>query len=216
MLKRSLITLLVLILLLPAGAWVFGPTLIAPRENFEQGPGGAIAYISLAQQLRAQTAALWNGKNVTLTVNESEFSGMLSSALLSGRTQHNPLRKVRAELQADQIRVESVLMIVDDRVPVRFQGPIGLELRVRPQMAAGGQVRFEITRAAIGWIPVPIRLIQWAGRTLQVDTPGFSASEAVISLPLSDMIGNQIGRKVELKQFSVQEKELTMAAAMNQ
>jgi hypothetical protein len=214
-LKRVLVTILILLGLLPAGVWFFGPALIAPRVNFEQGPGGAIAYISIAQQLRTQATALWNGKDISLKVTEPEFSGMLSSALLSGRTQHNPLRKVRAELRADQIRVESVLMVIDDRVPKRFQGPIGLELWVRPQMAAGAQVRFQITSAAIGRIPVPIRLIQWAGRTLQVDTPGFSASDAAITLPLGDMVGSQIGRKVELKQFSVQQAELTMMAAVS-
>ena len=215
MLKRVLVTILVLCLLLPAGVWVFGPALIAPRVDFEQGPGGAIAYISIAQQLRTQAAALWNGKDISLKVNEQEFSGMLASALLSGRTQHNPLRKVRAELRADQIRVESVLMVIDDRVPERFQGPIGLELWVRPQMAADGQVRFQITSAAIGRIPVPISLIQWAGRTLQVDTPGFSASDATITLPLGEMVGSQIGRTVQLKEFSVDQMELTMVAAVS-
>jgi uncharacterized protein YpmS len=200
--------------LLLGGGWLFGPALIAPVDNFEQGPGAAIAYVSLARQFAAQTTEFWNGADVTLTVNQSEFSGLIASALLSGRTQENPLRKVRADLNAGQMQIELVLRINSLRVPERFRGPIGLELWLQPQVTTDGQVRFQITSAALGRIPVPVRVIQWAGRTLQEQTPGFSAADAAIEVPLGDMVSSQWNRAIHLTQFTIEDSQLILVGSM--
>lgn len=212
---RLLLWFLATLLLLPfaaAGAlWALGPWLLAPVEDFEQGPGAAVAYISLSQQLQKQIGQFWAGKPISVSLSETEFSGLLSSALLSGRPEENPLRKVRAELIENQIRVETVLVADDLRIPERFRTPKGLRVRLRPAVTEAGTIRLEVTRASVGRVPIPVELIHWAGRTFPVETPGFDAGTATIELPLGDMLGNQFGRKVEISQFDVNEGHVTMS-----
>lgn len=212
--SRLLLWLLVTLLLLPfaaAGAlWVLGPWLLAPVEDFEQGPGAAVAYISLSQQLRNQLDQFWAGKPISVTLSETEFSGLLASAVLSGRAEHNPVRKVRAQLINDQIRVETVLVADDERIPERFRTPKGLRVRMRPSVTDAGSIRLEITRASVGRVPIPIEWIRWAGRTFRIETPGFDARTAVIELPLGEMLGGQFGRTVQISQLDVNEGHVTM------
>lgn len=214
LLLRLIAVMLVLVLLASGGLWVFGPVLIRPVDYFAQGPGAAIAYVSLARQMASQAPEFWAGQEIQLVVNEDEFSGMLASALLSGRQPGNPVRRVRSTLSRGSIAVDSVLLLTDPRIPERFQGEVGLRLWLRPTVTKSGQVDFAIIRAAVGRIPVPVALIRWAGQYLPVSTPGFDARQAVISLPVSQMVTAQFGRNVKLKQFSVTDQELTLMLVM--
>jgi hypothetical protein len=216
-LLRAAAALIVLVALAAGILWYFGPELVAPVDNFVQGPGGAVAYISMARQIAEQAPEFWTGKDVRLTFTESEFSGMLSSALLSGRQPDSPIRRVRSSLLDNRIQVETILSLHDERVPAQFRDtPIGVTVRLRPTVTPAGQIQFEISRASLGRIPVPTALIRWAGRHLPVSTPGFDAAKATFTLPVSEMITNQFGRNVQLKDFAVTDQDLTLSIAMSQ
>ncbi len=210
----SLVALLALPGLGALAVWSYGPYWIAPVEDFAQGPGGAVAYISLLNQIQQQAGSFWSGGDLKLVMTESEFSGMLSSALLSGRTDANPIRKVRGDLVEDEIRVETVMQFQDERVPARYRGPVGLKVRLNPVVAENGEVQFAITRATVGRIPVPRQAIQWAGRFLPAGTPGLNLNEAMISLPLGDMIAAQLGRRVEVKDVAVDNGKLSLVLSL--
>lgn len=207
-----------LFLVLPAlaltGLWLLGPVLIAPVEPFDQGPGGAIAYVSLYNQLQEQAPQLYGGKDLNLQLNEAEFSGMVSSALLSGRRSSNPIHKVRADLNGGKIYLETVLRFADDQVPERYQGPIGVRLALEPGVEEYGMVQFRIAHVAVGRIPIPRNLIQWVGRQFSLDIPGFDAVSATITLPLGDVLANQVGRPVNVKDFTVNENALIMVLSL--
>lgn len=194
--------------------WAYGPYWIAPVEDFTQGPGGAIAYVSLYNQIQTQQADFWTGGDVTLEMNQVEFSGMLSSALLSGQGQQHPIRKVRAGLADGEIRVETVLELPYASIPARYRGPVGLKLRLLPVVAENGVLRFQITRATLGRIPVPTRLIHWAGRLIPVTAPGFNPEGPSVMLPAGDMIARQLGRSVTIKQFASDAGKLKLVVAM--
>lgn len=208
-----------LLLLLAVGTgllWWTGPTLLAPAEDFVQGPSGAVAYVSLSNQIREQSAAFWKGGDVQIRLGQEEFSGMLASALLTGRGPEDPLRRVRGSLVGGEIKVETVIYLPFARVPERFQGPLGLRLRLHPVVTETGLVQFQITRAFAGRVPISPALIRWAGRLLAVQTPGFDARTATISLPLGDMVSQALGRKLEIKEFSADQGRLNLLIAMPQ
>jgi uncharacterized protein YpmS len=216
--RLKLIVLPMLLLLLPGISlsllWVYGPVLVAPQENFVQGPGGAVAYVNLWRQVQAQQAAFWSGQEVEIRIEEAELSGMISSALLSGRAATDPLRKVRTQMIDQQIRVETILHAHDSRVPNRYQGLVGLNLRLQPTVEEDGLVRFQITRTQLGTLPIPIWLIQWLGRYVPADTPHFQAREAAIRFPLSEMIASQLGRSVLVKGLEVRGEELRIRLSL--
>lgn len=201
-------------LLLAGAMWAYGPYWIAPVDDFVQGPGGAIAYISLGNQLRNQAPEFWGGEDVELVMNQAEFSGMLSSALLSGRQDSNPIRKVRASLSDSEIRVESVLMFEEEAIPERYRGPVGLKLGLRPMVTEGGLIEFRIARAAVGRIPVPPVLIRWSGKLYKVQAQGFNPAGPSVHLPLSDMVASLFGRNVRIRQFKADEGRLLLVVAM--
>ena len=97
--------------------WLALPALLAPVAEFEQGPGGTQAYVSVATQIREQSLAFWTAGDVHLRLDEAEVSGMLSSALLSGGSPDGPLARVRAGVDDGAILVEAVLQPPADRVP---------------------------------------------------------------------------------------------------
>jgi hypothetical protein len=207
--------LLCLLVAMGGALWFFGPTLVSPVEDFAQGPGAAVAYISLARQMAEQAPEFWEGHDVKLLVKEDEFSGMLSSALLSGRQAGNPVQRVRSSLERNRLQVETILSLQDPRIPAQFQSiPVGVRLWLRPTVTDSGQIEFAITRAALGQIPVPAAAIRWAGRHLPVSTPGFDAPQATITLPVSQMVTAQFGRNVQLKQFRVTDADLELVLAM--
>lgn len=209
----TLLLLAALPFLLAAAAWAYGPYWIAPVDDFAQGPGGAVAYVSLYRQLQQQSHHFWTGGDVRISMNQAEFSGMLSSALLSGRTDEAPVRKVRAGLVDGEIRVETVLRLRHPQIPERYQGPVGLKLRLHPDVDEG-QVRFRITRATLGRIPIPTKLIQWAGRLVDIPIPGFNPAEPAILLPVSDMVTAQWGRQITIKQFTADDGQLALVMSM--
>lgn len=202
--------------LLALAVWAYGPYWLAPVEDFAQGPGGAVAYVSLYQQLNRQGGQFWAGGDLTIVMNQEEFSGMVSSALLSGRRPENPIRKVRTTLIDGEIRVETILQLPYEQVPERYRGPIGLKLRLRPAVAQNGVVQFQISRATVGRIPIPTALIRWAGRAFPINAPGFNAQDPSISLPVSDAIASHFGRQVRIKQFSANGGQMSMVIAMQQ
>lgn len=209
---------MLLLLALPAcgalAAWSYGPYWIAPVDNFTQGPGGAVAYVNLYRQLQEQAPAFWEGKDIVIVLNQAEFSGMLSSALLSGRDEADPIRKVRAGLLDGEIRVETVLRLPYPQVPERYHGPIGLKLRLLPLVTEQGLIRFRINRATIGQIPVPPTAIKWAGNLFGIQAPGFDPEGPAILLPVGEMVTSQFGRTVTIKEFTADEGKLTLVVAM--
>jgi hypothetical protein len=110
--RRLIGWLLTLVIVLPlltaATLWFAGPSLFAPVEDFPQGPGGAIAYISLFKQLQPQLGKLLTGKDLTLVMTPAEANGMLSSALLAGRKPGAPIQKVRSALGDHVITVDLI------------------------------------------------------------------------------------------------------------
>jgi hypothetical protein len=205
----------ILLLSITAGLlWWSAPVLLAPAEDFLQGPGGAVAYVSLANQIREQSAAFWAGKDIEIRLSEAEFSGMLSSALLTGRKPEDPIQRIRGSLDGGEITVEAVIHLPYEPVPERLRGPLGLRLRLNPVVTEHGVVRFRITRAFAGRIPISPSLIRWAGRLVPIHRPGLDAREATISLPLGDMVSQTLGRKLQIKRFSAENGHLNLTIAM--
>lgn len=194
--------------------WFYGPWLIGPTEEFAQGPGAAIAYVSLANQLKKQDPMLLRNREIRFTLNGDEFSGLISSALLSGKSQGNPVQKVRANLSGDEMQIEMVLQVAQPEIPTRFQGPIGLVLWLRPAATTNGVVELEITRAKLGRIPVSPEWIRRAGRWLTVKPPSFDPETPAVRLPLGGMLGNQLGRVIQVKQVQVENGQLLLTGAI--
>lgn len=211
---RAVAVLLLLTLLVGGLLWWSGPLLIAPVENFTQGPGGTVAYVSLSNQIREQSAEFWTGGDVHIRLDEAEFSGMLSSALLTGRQPTDPIHRVRGSLVDGEVKVETVIYLPSASVPERFQGPLGLKLRLHPVVTEKGLVQFRITRAFAGRIPISPRLIRWVGRLIPFTVPGYDAREATILLPLGDMVSRSLGRRLEIKEFSAEGGQLNLTIAM--
>lgn len=205
-----------LLLAITTGAlfWWSGPRLLAPVEDFVQGPGGAIAYVSLSNQIREQSGEFWTGGDVQIRLDQEEFSGMLSSVLLTGRQSTDPIQRVRGSLVNGEMKVESVVHLPFDVVPERFRGPLGLSLRLNPVVTDRGLVQFRITRAFAGRVPISPTLIRWVGRLISVSVPGYDAREATVLLPLSDMVSQSLGRRLEIKEFSAGGGQLHLTIAM--
>lgn len=194
--------------------WWSAPSLLSPVDDFEQGPGGALAYVSLSNQIREQSSEFWTGGDVEIRLDQEEFSGMLSSALLTGRRPGDPIQRVRGSLVEGEIKVETVLYLPYEAVPERLRGPVGLRLRLDPVVTETGLVQFRITRAFAGRIPISPALIRWVGSMLPVTVPGYDPREAAISLPLGDMVSRSLGRKLEIKRFSSDGGQVHLMIAM--
>lgn len=212
---RSAVLLLVLALPVLAGLlWWAAPALLAPVEPFQQGPGGAIAYVSVTKQIRDQSYEFWTGGDVQIRLSEGEVSGMLSSALLTGRQPGDPIEKVRGHIVDGTLRVETVVTLPYEQVPQRLRGPLGISVRLSPVVTETGVVQFQIIRARVGRVPIPASLIRLAGRVYPMDRPGFSAQEATINLPISDLVSEALGRRLEIKEFTADHGELILTIAM--
>ena len=214
LLLRSLLILLMLPLAGGLAVWAYGPYWIAPMEDFAQGPGGAVAYITLINQITDQAPLFWAGQDVNLVMTEAELSGMVSSALLSGQTDDSPIRKVRADLVDGELRVETVLRFRRPDVPTRYHGPIGLKVRLSPTVGENGRVQFKITRATLGRIPLPRSIIRWAGGMLPATPPGYDPQEVAVTLPLGEMVASQLGRQIAIRSVSADDRRLHLAIAL--
>ncbi|MDF2630720.1 MAG: hypothetical protein K0R39_4551 [Symbiobacteriaceae bacterium] len=213
----SLAALFALTLAAAAGFWLYGPSLIAPREDFVQGPGGAVAYIGLSNQLRTQMDEFWSGTDVRLTMNQAEFSGMVSSAILSGQTRATPVRKVRSYLPEGEIQVDMVMELPYSKVPEKFRNqPIGLTLDLEPAVDRMGQIEFRITHAKIGRIRVPVGLIKFIGQRFPLNITGYDPREATIELPITDLIAGNFGRNIVIREFASTKGNLTLVMSMSQ
>lgn len=205
------------LLLLPLGALLFVlvlPGLLAPVEDFVQGPSGIVGYVSLSNQLRAQSETFWTGGDVVLRLNEEEFSGMLSSALLSGRQPGDPIRRVRGALAQGEIRVDMVLQLSRPSVPLPLRGPIGLHLRLVPEVAPSGHVVFRISGASLGRVAIPPSFIRLLGLLDVIEFPGLDARSASISLPLGDLVAASLGRRLEIKEVLAEKGLLSLTIAL--
>lgn len=202
--------------LVAAGAllWWAAPGLLAPVADFEQGPGGTAAYVAVAMQIREQSAAFWTGGDVHLRLNEAEVSGMLSSALLSGGSPEGPLARVRGGVDDGAILVEAVLRPPPGQVPDRLSGPVGLRLRLAPEVDETGLIQFRITQAHLGKVPVSPALLRLAGRAVRPQWQGYDAREAAFILPISDMISQALGRRIEIRSFAAEAGQLRLTIAM--
>jgi hypothetical protein len=190
------------------------PGLLAPVEDFAQGPSGIVGYVSLSNQLRAQSEAFWTGGDVELRLTEEEFSGMLSSALLTGRQPGDPIQRVRGTLAQGEIWIDTVLQMRSPSIPTRLQGPIGLRLQLVPEVAPSGDVLFRINRTTLGRLPIPPALIRLLGEAEVIDFPGFDARTASISLPLGDLVATSLGRRLEIKQVLAERGLLSLTIAL--
>lgn len=213
-LSRLMAAVLPLTLAVFSLLWWTGPRLLAPVEDFVQGPGGAVAYVSLANQFREQSAEFWTGGDVHIRLHQEEFSGMLSSLLLTGRRSTDPIQRVRGSLVDGEVKVETVIHLPYDAVPERFRGPLGLKLRLHPVVTDTGLVQFRITRAYAGQVPVSPALIRWVGRIASPTMSGYNAREATILLPLSDMVSSSLGRRLEIREFNAEGDQLHLTIAM--
>lgn len=208
--------ILVLVCAALLGLWWRLPALLAPVADFEQDPGGTEAYVSIATQIRAQSGAFWTGGDVHLSLTAVEVSGMLSSALLSGGSPDGPLSRVRGGVDDGAILVEAVVQPPAEQVPARLARPIGLRLRLAPAVAETGVVHFRITGAHVGRVPVSPALIRLAGWLLRPDWEGYDARDAAFALPVSDMISQSLGRRIEIRSFAAEAGLLRLTIAMPQ
>lgn len=213
-LRKTILLGLVAPPLLAALLWWAAPALLAPVEPFEQGPGGAVAYVSVTKQIRDQSKEFWTGGDVQIRLTEEEVSGMIASALLTGRQPGDPIEKARGQIVDGELRVETVVTLPYEQVPERLRGPLGISVRLSPVVTETGVVQFQITRARVGRVRVPAALIRLAGRLYNLDRPGFDARAATINLPISDLVSQSLGRRLEIKEFSTRDGELSLTIAM--
>lgn len=211
---RRLPLLGVLLLLGALSLWWLVPTLLAPIEPFAQGPSAVVAYVSLWNQLQAQASPFWAGQEIQIHLNDEEFSGMLSSALLSGKRPANPLEKVRGQLLGSQVGVEAVLRLPTAKLPSAWQGPIGLRVGLAPDGVEGGQVRFRIDSVQAGRLPIPLGLVRWAAQFAPQPPTGIDLQAGTIALPVSDLVSQSLGRPLAVKSVAVVDGQLQIAIAM--
>lgn len=204
--------LLVLVAVLSAlYGWV-GPWLLSPTADFAQGPGGVAAFVSLSRQLQQQNVAFAAGRPVTIHLTAEEFDGLLASALLSGRRPTDPLRKVRSRLQGGQVVVETVMQPPAERVPKPYQGPMGLTLGMKPAVNRDGSIQLQIAQAYLGRVPLPLSLIPRLSKRVPLPFPGFDPEQVSVTLPLSELVSQQMGRHLTITTLQVTDDGLTLQA----
>lgn len=139
---------------------------------------------------------------------------MLSSALLSGGSPEGPLARVRGGVDDGVILVEALLRPPPGQVPDRLSGPVGLRLRLAPEVDETGLIQFRITQAHLGKVPVSPALLRLAGRAVRPQWQGYDAREAAFILPISDMISQALGRRIEIRSFAAEAGQLRLTIAM--
>lgn len=213
--RRRRLSLIGAPLLLGALAfWWLLPALLAPVEPFAQGPSAVVAYVSLWNQLQAQSGPFWAGQEVQIRLNAEEFSGMLSSALLSGKRPTNPLERVRGQLSGSQVGVEAVLRLDAAHLPIPWESPIGLRIGLSPDGVADGQVHFRIASVQAGRLPIPLGLVRWAARFAPQPPTGLDLRAGTIALPVSDLVSQSLGRPLAVTSLAVSDGSLQIAIAM--
>lgn len=191
---------------------LFLPTLISPVEQFEQGPGAAVAYISLAQQLRAQEPTLAKGGRITLRFTDSEWNGLLASAILSGRGPEFPIKRVRSVLLQDGVRLDSIVEPPKGALPRMFERPIGLQVDLHLLSTDERSLTFDLSNLRLGYLTVPNYALRELAPRLGDPLPGFDAEQLRFTLPLADIVEAQIERSVKLSEISLRPGQVVLTA----
>ncbi|HEY3368735.1 MAG TPA: hypothetical protein VGK74_27065 [Symbiobacteriaceae bacterium] len=213
-LVKALFTVVVLLGATALAIWTYGPAWIAPAPDFPQGPGGALAFVSLSTQLRTQARQLARGEPVRLTLTEQEFSGVVSSALLSGWRGPGDQPKVRSLLENGLIRQEMVVRFQDPAVPERFRGPVGLRVWLEPRITPGAPARFRIVRGMVGRIPLSAAAIRRLSQASGFQPAGFDPAEPALVLPVESLISENLGRSFSIREFAVTGQKVTLTVAL--
>lgn len=214
-LRRTIVALLAFPVLIPILFWIFLPSLLSPVAPFEQGPGAAVAYISLVQQLRAQQSTLDRGGALTLRFTEPEWNGLLASAILSGRGADFPVKRVRSFLLTDGVQLDTIIEPPPGALPSRFERPIGLQADLQLLSLDGGRsVTFGLSRLRLGWLTVPNSALKLIVPRLGNPLPWFDPSGLRLTLPLADMVEAQIGRPIKLTQVSLRPGQVVLTATV--
>lgn len=188
------------------------PLLIQPVESFEQGPGAAVAYVSLAQQLRAQEVALAQGGQITLRFSEEEWNGLLASAILSGRGTDFPVKRIRSILLTDGVRLDSIIEPPAGALPSQFDRPIGLQVDLHLLTLADRSLTFDISGLRLGYLTVPNYALRELGPRLGNPLPGLDTEHLRLTLPLADLVEAEIKRSVKLEEISLRPGQVILTA----
>lgn len=191
---------------------LFLPTLISPVEEFEQGPGAAVAYISLAQQLRAQEATLSQGGRITLRFTEAEWNGLLASAILSNRGPNFPVKRIRSFLLEDGVRLDSIIDPPPGSLPRMFERPIGLQADLHLLSLDERTITFDLSGLHLGYLTVPNYALRELAPRLGNPLPGLDAEHLRLTLPLAEMVEAQVKRSVKLSQISLRPGQVILTA----
>lgn len=191
------------------------PILIQPVEQFEQGPGAAVAYVSLAQQLRAQEIALAQGGQITLRFTEEEWNGLLASAILSGRGPNFPVKRIRSVLLEDGVRLDSIVEPPPGALPSQFQRPIGLQVDLHLLTLTDRALTFEISGLRLGYLTVPNYALRELGPRLGNPLPGLDTERLRLTLPLADLVEAQVKRSVKLDQITLRPGQVILTAEIS-
>ncbi|HLO02815.1 MAG TPA: hypothetical protein VK191_06905 [Symbiobacteriaceae bacterium] len=192
------------------------PTLIGPVEQFEQGPGAAVAYVSLVQQLRAQEGALTKGGRITLRFTEAEWNGLLASAILSGRGEGFPVKRIRSALLSDGVRLDSIIEPPPGALPGQFERPLGLQVDLHLIALDERTLSFELSSLRLGYLTVPNYALRELAPRLGNPLPGFDSERLRLTMPLADMVEAQIKRSVKLSEISLQPGQVILTAEVGQ
>lgn len=180
------------------------PYLLRPTLSFQQGPGGEVAYISLLRQLTSQAVSVARGNPVQLRLTEEEFSGLVSSAVLSDWEGPIPQPRLRTRLVDGNIRLEAIVPLDQMDQPWRLIRAVGLTLDLSPSVPPNGPPRFRILHAAIGRIPVSPGVIRLLGKTFAGQVPELDPNEPALLLPMDDLVIAALNRGLTVKQMQVQ------------
>jgi hypothetical protein len=208
--RRFTLLILSLPFLLVGLFWLALPTLLAPVESFDQGPGAAIAYASLVQQLRAQEPTLQRGGELSLRFTEDEWNGLVASAVLSGRGESFPVKRIRTQLLTDGVRLDAVVEPLPDRVPDRFERPIGIQAALHLESLGAREAIFSLSQIRLGWLPVPNTMLTTLSGRLGNPIPGLDPQSARLTVPLAQLIEGQVQRAVQLKTLKIKPGQITL------
>jgi hypothetical protein len=211
-LRRTIMALLAFPVVVTLLFLIFLPNLLSPVESFEQGPGAAVAYVSLTQQLRAQEASLARGGQITLRFTEPEWNGLLASAVLSGRGETFPVKRIRSVLLQDGVRLDTIIEPPPGAVPRWFERPIGLQTDLHLIAQDGRTATFGVANLRLGWLTVPSAALRQLAPRLGNPLPDFDPASLRITLPIAQMIEGQIKRSVQLKEISLRPGQVILTA----
>lgn len=195
---------------------LFLPKLIEPIDPFEQGPGAAVAYVSLVQQLRAQEEIVASGGQITLHLTEQEWNGLLASAILSGKGSDFPVKRIRSALLQDGLRLETIIEPPPGTLPRQLERPIGLRADLRLLALDERTLSFTLADLRLGYLPVPNYALRTLAPRLGNPLPGFDLTNLRLTLPLADLVEGQVHRNVSLNSVNLGDGRVLLTAQIGQ